>query len=587
MRSLVIFAIATVVIGAALSSAATPKTFCNPIDIDYALRPGKQPWRHGADPVIVLYCDRYWLFSTWDRPGYRVSDDLIHWTFVPFKGELADKAYTAAAVAEIDGQLYFTELGTKAKPSSLFHTTDPASGVWEKVRDLPSYADPCLFVDPPSGHVFMYHGLNAPIRGVELDRKTFAEIPGTETQLMPALDRAAKIEHGWEVCTADNNEASPGGRGDKTFRPCREGSWMTFHDGKYFLQYASPGTTVAGYADGVLIGDSPLGPFTYSQHSPISAKRSGFITSAGHSCLFQDRYKNWWRATTMLVGVHNRFERRIGLFPAGFDRDNIPYTRTEIGDEPITIPDGPRDQAGDVSPGWWNLADGKRVRASSALEDHPPTAANDDEVRTWWSAKTGNAGEWLEIDLGHAATIHALQINFAEQDCNVAADLSSPGRFLVFASDDGQNWKQCLDHSAAKFTSPHTYAAFNPPLSARFIRVANAAAAAGGKFAVRDVRAFGVADLQAPKAVAETTVERDTGDRRKAIVRWRESSGASAYLIRFGLDASHLNQHHLIRGGKMTSFTTYSLNAAAGYVFRVDALNDAGLTAAQSVVDAR
>ena len=37
------------------------------------------PHRHGADPVIVLFKDKYWLFSTWDRPGYRVSDDLVHW----------------------------------------------------------------------------------------------------------------------------------------------------------------------------------------------------------------------------------------------------------------------------------------------------------------------------------------------------------------------------------------------------------------------------------------------------------------------------------------------------------------------------
>ena len=48
---------------------------------------------------------------------------------------------------------------------------------------------------------------------------------------------------------------------------------------------------------------------------------AGFVTSAGHSCLFQDRDGKWWRAVTMLIGVNNRFELRIGLFPAGFDAE--------------------------------------------------------------------------------------------------------------------------------------------------------------------------------------------------------------------------------------------------------------------------
>ena len=176
---------------------------------------------------------------------------------------------------------------------------------------------------------------------------------------------------------------------------------MTFHDGKYYLQYASPGTTVPGYADGLLMGDSPLGPFTYSQQSPISQKDSGFITSAGHSCLFQDKYGNWWRAVTMLIGVHDRFERRIGLFPAGFDKDGVLFTRTDLGDLPIELPSGPRDPAGEIHPGWYVISDSKPVMASSTLDEgHQPSKAADEDIRTWWAARTGDAGEWLRIDLG-------------------------------------------------------------------------------------------------------------------------------------------------------------------------------------------
>jgi hypothetical protein len=293
---------------------------------------------------------------------------------VPGDGRAADaRLYTAAAATVIGEYLYFTEFGKEKARVALYRTRDPEKPeTWEKVTgDLPPYADPCLFVDPPTGKLFMYNGLDKPIFCVELDpKKNFAEAPGTKKQLMDEFNPKEKVRDGWEVCTWDNSEASKPGRSTKTFFPCREGSWMTFHAGRYYLQYASPGTTVPGYGDGLLLSDSPLGPFVYSQYSPISRKASGFIGSAGHSCLFQDKFGNWWRATTMLIGVNERMERRIGLFPAGFDKDGVPYTRTELGDLPITLATGPRDQLkDDVYAGWWRLPV-KPSAASSSVDGH-------------------------------------------------------------------------------------------------------------------------------------------------------------------------------------------------------------------------
>ena len=37
---------------------------------------------------------------------------------------------------------------------------------------------------------------------------------------------------------------------------------MTKHNGKYYLQYAGPGTEFKSYSDGVYVSDKPLGPFT-------------------------------------------------------------------------------------------------------------------------------------------------------------------------------------------------------------------------------------------------------------------------------------------------------------------------------------
>lgn len=83
----------------ALAALTSPRTFCNPVDIDYApILHGGKTYRHGADPVIVLFNNRYYLFSTWDHPGYRVSDDLLSWKYIPFDKNVKMPGYSVASV---------------------------------------------------------------------------------------------------------------------------------------------------------------------------------------------------------------------------------------------------------------------------------------------------------------------------------------------------------------------------------------------------------------------------------------------------------------------------------------------------------
>ena len=61
-------------------------------------------------------------------------------------------------------------------------------------------------------------------------------------------------KYGWEV-QGENNELNKPG--------WNEGPTMIKYKGKYYLQYASPGTQFRTYGDGAYISHSPLGPFTY------------------------------------------------------------------------------------------------------------------------------------------------------------------------------------------------------------------------------------------------------------------------------------------------------------------------------------
>lgn len=58
------------------------------------------------------------------------------------------------------------------------------------------------------------------------------------------------------------------------------------------------------------------------------------MTGAGHGSTIADKYGNYWHASTMRISVNHDFERRVGLFPAGFDKDGVLYCNQNFADYP-------------------------------------------------------------------------------------------------------------------------------------------------------------------------------------------------------------------------------------------------------------
>ncbi len=67
--------------------------------------------------------------------------------------------------------------------------------------------------------------------------------------------------------------------------------------------------------------------------------------------------------------------------------------------------------------------------------------------------------------------------------------------------------------------------------------------------------------------------------------RWSPAPGAVGYVIRYGIDPSRLNLHHRVRGGDARELTLYNLNHAPAYHFRIDAINDGGVTRSSKTAD--
>ena len=571
------------------SQSASPKqlTYCNPINVDYGFCPipnfseqGKH--RATADPAITRFKGDYYLFST-NQWGYWWSHDMLHWNFVPRKfllpGANVYDELCAPAIWVMGDSLYVIG-STYTNQFAIWKSSNPRVDDWqEAIHHFPVPAwDPAFFLDD-DGRLYLYHGSSNtfPTYGQEIDPKTFQPI-GDKIELLHLHEDM----HGWERFGENN---------DNTFlKPFIEGSWMTKHGGKYYLQYGAPGTEFSGYADGVYVSDHPLGPFTYQAHNPLSYKSGGFARGAGHGATYQDAFDNWWHVSTISISVKNNFERRIGIWPAGFDTDGVMYTNCAYGDYPTLLPDkSGEDHSGGRFAGWMLLNYGKPVQASSTLGGFAPNLAVDESMKTYWSAVTANKGEWFQSDLGSISTIRSIQINFADQDAEVMGKI--PGlyhQYKLYASDNGRNWQVIVDKSRNLTDVPHDYIELSPPVKARYVKIENIHMPTG-KFALSGLRIFGEGSVAKPKPVKNFVVLRadnvSGADRRNAWLKWQVSDDATGYVIYTGIAPDKLYTSIMVYGNNEYYFNAMTKDQP--YYFQIEAFNESGISSRTPVTLAK
>ena len=184
--------------------------------------------------------------------GYWHSNDLLHWNYIePSRWPMED--ICAPAALSVRDTLYLFQSTFSTRP--IFYSTKPETGKLEFFnRLLPLLPDtlgpwdPDIFYDKDLDKWYMYFGSSNvhPLYGVELNHEkglSYKKRPEGLISLHPDV-------HGWE--RFGRNHTDPR-------HPFIEGAWMTKYDGKYYLQYAAPGTEYNVYGNGTYIGDHPLG----------------------------------------------------------------------------------------------------------------------------------------------------------------------------------------------------------------------------------------------------------------------------------------------------------------------------------------
>jgi hypothetical protein len=573
----------------AAPGAPQPRTYCNPINLDYGYCPipyfvtqGKH--RTTADPAVVVFRNDFHLFST-NQSGYWWSSDLARWNFVPRvflkpehrvleNGHRIYDDLCAPAAFVLNDELYVIG-STYTKDFPIWKSANPRQDEWtEAVEHFEAGAwDPAFFVDD-DGRLYLYHGAGNtnPIYGQEIDRRSLQPL-GERQELIDLDDE----NRGWERFGEAN---------DNTFlRPFIEGAWMTKANGRYYLQYAAPGTEFSGYADGVFVGDAPLGPFQYQPHNPVSYKPGGFARGAGHGSSFQDRHGHWWHASTISIGVKDNFERRIGIWPAGFDDDGVLYCNTAYGDYPHYLPNQGNAKDSGRFAGWMLLNYAKPVVASSTLGGFSPNLAVDEDIRTYWSAESSNAGEHLTTDLGRTSTVRAIQINYADQDATLMGKVPELyHEYVLQSSIDGTHWQVIADTRGRRRDTPHDFVELVRPVEARFVRIENHHVPTG-KFAISGLRVFGNGHGEKPRDVPNFKVLRGDSERRNAWLRWAAVPEATGYVIHFGTTPGKLYSSAMVYG--TTEYYVRSLVRDRPYYFRIEAFNEQGISTRSPVVEAR
>ena len=593
------------------------KTYCNPLDLGYRYQHMKEGeriagFREGADPTLVYFKGKYYLFVSMSA-GFWYSDDLLHWDFHA-DPDLLIYDY-APDVRQVGEYLYFCA-SRKGRNCPILRTADPLTEPFTEVSCSFDFWDPDIFCDD-DGRVYFYWGCSntTPIWGVELDPATMEPI-GEKRPLISGCEEALGYERPGDNGIVDReasvlyksmhqfyNEATgklelppqmaqmPGLNAEvltamynAVGKPYIEGAFMTKHDGTYYLQYACPGTQYNTYADGVYTAKDPLGPFTLQTSNPFSAVPGGFMTGAGHGSTIADKYGNYWHAATMRISVNHDFERRVGLFPAGFDADGVLFCNQNFADYPHEIPAGKFDAAA-VQPCWMLLSYRKAVTASSTAEGSAPANAVNETCRDWWSAGSDKPGEWLCVDLGAESDVRAIQVNMADEKLVVDFPADSYGddrktrrietrpqlsHYRVETSLDGETWT--LREDVARECS-NGYYAYADGIRARYIRVMGGALPYGQTLRIRGLRVFGNGAGARPAAAKAAAVRVDALDGK---ISWQHLDNAQGCNVRYGTAPDKLYHSWLVYDADEVTLST--LMAGQTYYICVDSFNENGIT---------
>ena len=285
------------------------KTYTNPIIDRMGL----------ADPSVIRYEGKYYLYPTSDSKGYEayVSDDLVHW-------ENKGYVYTSPRAG-----LWATDVFHNKKGDGkfyLYYTDDtPDSPRRHAQADWRGGGRRTARAVPGSRSIVPGRDQRAPVPGRRrLTLSVLLQLGRPRLHRGCAHDRSAHAE-GSPQCLIRATE-----EWEKRGGAVTEGPWMLEHKGVFYLMYSGSPTDLPDYAVGYATSKSPLGPYTKYAGNPV-VKRGGSVLAPGHHCVAEGPDGRLWIVYHQKKTERRAYDRFLAIDPLWFDDQGVIHTKLSRG----------------------------------------------------------------------------------------------------------------------------------------------------------------------------------------------------------------------------------------------------------------
>ena len=241
-----------------------------------------------------------------------------------------------------------------------------------------------------------------------------------------------------------------------------EAPFMLKHRGRYYLMYSDGKTIEDTYQVHYAIGDSPFGPFTEADNSPIlvtDPKEN--VRAPGHHAVFEKDGRHFILYHRHSIPFDPKFiGRQICV-------DEMKFTDAGLIEKVVPTHEGPDFIQHQPGPA-------RDAQMTSSSQRNPHTGAErsiDGNHATLWAAAPRTANAWIQMDLGRERPINQQTLRFEYA--------WKPYHFIMDASTDGETWKVIADHTSQPATGSPVI--LNTSTKARYLKITFPKIAAGAE----------------------------------------------------------------------------------------------------------
>lgn len=378
-----------------------------------------------ADPSVVEYEGKFYMYATSDPWGGDFlscweSDDFQEWTFNKLNWPTKE-----ACTSPLSNENMVWAPSVVKKGDKFYLYISVGSEVWCGVAEHPLGPWKNMLGDKPMipyDTTRFYHVIDAEAF-IDDDGKAYLYW-GSGWEWINGHCYAAELNEDMSSFKSEMVEVTP----TRYF----EGPFVIKHNSKYYLTYSEGKTIEDTYEVRYAVGDTPFGPFTEAENSPIlKTNKELQVYGPGHHTIYPFQGKNY-----MLYHRHKL------PFESGTAFRQICINEMQFEDG--------KDRIKNITPehtqSFPNLAKNKRehirpdaISASSEKESYTSAKnALDNNFSTLWKAADEDANPWIMATFKPDTQINTMEIRFEYPWKNyyIKVDISA----------DGNEWETVKDY---------------------------------------------------------------------------------------------------------------------------------------------